>query len=158
MSLRLFWCKKGLYNFTALLMDIFNVVPLIEYSHNKIISSILPQPLMLDVLQALQSSEYSYILNAAHSDTLAVILQNLFSFNTVFPHLVSSWCPKQKVLNCLYYVYALSFSRIATVASLPHQRSHYFLQMFLTALGLYHDPEDLTAEDIGTGYQWDTSR
>jgi len=59
------------------------------------------QPLMLDVLQALQSSEYSYILNAAHSDTLA---------------------------------------------------------MFLTALGLYHDPEDLTAEDIGTGYQWDTSR
>ena len=71
-------------------MDIFNVVPLIEYSHNKIFSSILPQPLMLDVLQALQSSEYSYILNAAHSDTLAVILQNLFSFNTVFPHLVSS--------------------------------------------------------------------
>ena len=119
---------------------------------------ILPQPLMLDVLQALQSSEYSYILNAAHSDTLAVILQNLFSFNTFLPHLLSSWCPKQKVLNCLYYVYALSFSRIATVASLPHQRSHYFLQMFLTALGLYHDPEDLTAEDIGTGYKWDTSR
>ena len=108
-------------------MDIFNVVPLIEYSHNKIISSILPQPLMLDVLQALQSSEYSYILNAAHSDTLAVILQNLFSFNTVFPHLVSSWCPKQKVLNYFYYVYLLSFSRIATVASLPNQRSHYFL-------------------------------
>ena len=158
MSLRLYWRQKGLYNFTALLIDIFNAVPLIEYSHNKIFSSILPQPLMLDVLQALQSSEYSYILNAAHSDTLAVILQNLFSFNTFLPHLLSSWCPKQKVLNCLYYVYALSFSRIATVASLPNQRSHYFLQMFLTALGLYHDPEDLTAEDIGTGYQWDTSR
>ena len=34
----------------------------------------------------------------------------------------------------------------------------FFIQMFLTALGLYHDPEDLTADDIGTGYQWDTSR
>ena len=84
-SLRLYWREKGLYNFTALLMDIFNAVPLIEYSHNKIFSSILPQPLMLDVLQTLQSSEYSYILNAAHSDTLAVILQNkLFLFNTFF--------------------------------------------------------------------------
>ena len=73
-SLRFYWCEKGLYNFTALLIDIFNVLPLIEYSPNKTFSSILPQPLMLDVLQALQSSEYSYILNAAHSDTLAVIL------------------------------------------------------------------------------------
>lgn len=71
-------------------MDIFNAVTLIEYSYNKIFSSILPQPLMLDVLQALQSSEYSYILNAAHSDTLAVTLQNLFSFNTFLPHIVDA--------------------------------------------------------------------
>ena len=38
------------------------------------------------------------------------------------------------------------------------KKSLFSFQMFLTALGLYHDPEDLTAEDIGTGYQWDTSR
>jgi len=59
------------------------------------------QPLMADLLEAIQSSEYSYILNSGHSDTLGP---------------------------------------------------------FLTALGLYHDPADLTTEDLGTGYQYDTAR
>merc|ERR1712212_278521 len=59
------------------------------------------QPLMADLLDALQSSEYSYILNSGHSDTLAPLL---------------------------------------------------------TALGLYHDPSDLTTEDMYSGYEYDTSR
>jgi len=59
------------------------------------------QPLMADLLEAFQSSEYSYILNAGHSDTLGP---------------------------------------------------------FLAALGLYKDPADLTTEDLGSGYLYDTSR
>ena len=31
-------------------------------------------------------------------------------------------------------------------------------QPFLAALGLYHDPADLTTEDLGSGYLYDTSR
>jgi len=59
------------------------------------------QPLMADLLSAMQSSEYSYILNAGHSDTLAPLL---------------------------------------------------------AAIGLYRDPADLTTEDLGSGYQYVTSR
>ena len=33
------------------------------------------QPLMADMLEAIQSSKYSYILNLGHSDTLAVRLK-----------------------------------------------------------------------------------
>lgn len=59
------------------------------------------QPLMADMLAALQSSSNSLVLNVGHSDTLGP---------------------------------------------------------FLTALGLYHDPMDLMAEDLGKDRLFDTSR